>query len=323
MNIFKQIVSILLRIGISVVLLLLLFKFQNVNLNSLLESIKAADRGYLLLAFFISFFSYVLCIFRWKMLLRAFDIHLPLKRIIISFAGGAFFNALLPSTIGGDLIRSMDLASHTKKTKEVIATVFLDRLSGCIGLVIVALLALIFGWKFAQDRSILYPIAIITAILMVTMFVLFNDFLFSKLNKFFKSPNAGKIREKLSNLHEEIYYFRQHKKILFKNLLFSIMVQVTGPLSFYVTALALNQRLDIIYFFVFLPIIGAITLLPISVGGLGVRENAAVFFFTKVGMAKDLAGAMSLLNSIFGLIYAGVGGLIYVFSLRYRRLQHH
>lgn len=323
MNIFKQTISILLRIAISIALLLLMFKFQGVDFHRLLDNIKAADMGYLLLAFFMTFVSYVLCIIRWKMLLQAFDIHLPLKRIIISFAGGVFFNSLLPSTIGGDLIRSIDLASHTKKTKEVIATVFLDRLSGCIGLVIVALLALFFGWKFAQDRSILYPIAVITAILIAVLFVLFNDFLFSKLNKFFKSPNAGKIREKLSNLHEEIYYFRQHKNILFKNLLFSILIQITGPLTFYITALALNQRLDIIYFFVFLPIIGAITLLPISVGGLGVRENATVFFFAKVGMAKDLAGAMSFLSSIFILIYAGIGGLIYVLGLRYRRLQYH
>jgi len=323
MNIFKQIISVLFRVGISIALLLLLFKFQNVDFYAIVQSIRSADRWYLFLAFFVSFFSYLLCVFRWKMLLKAFGIHLPLRRIIISFSGGVFFNSLLPSTIGGDLVRSIDLATHTKKTKEVIATVFLDRLSGCIGLVLVALLALIFGWKFAQDRSILYPIAVITAILVAVLFVLFNDFLFSKLNRFFKSPNAGKIREKLSNLHQEIYYFRQHKKVLFKNLLFSVLIQVTAPIAFYITALALNQRLDIIYFFVFLPIIGAITLLPISVGGLGVRENAAVIFFAKVGMAKDVAGAMSFLNSIFILIYAGIGGLIYVFSLRHRRLQHH
>ncbi len=323
MNIFKQIFSVLLRIAISVALLFFLFKFQHVDFSRLLDNIKTADRRYLLLVFFLTFFNYVVCLFRWQMLLKAFDIRIPLRRVIISFAGGIFFSSLLPSTIGGDLVRTIDLAAYTKKTKEVVATVFLDRLSGCIGLVIVALAALVLGWKFAQDKSILYPILIITAVLAIVIVVLFNDFLFSKLNKFLGSPNAGKIRGQLSRLHQEIYYFRQHKKILFKNLLLSVLIQITTPLTFYITALALKQQLDIIYFLVFLPIISVITLLPISVGGLGIRENATVFFFAKVGFARDLAGAMSFLNSIFILIYAGIGGLIYVLTVHHRRQQYH
>lgn len=321
MKIFKQILSVLSRVGVSIILLVLLFKFQHVDIKRLLENIRSADKLLLFWAFFINLLVYILCLFRWRMLLEVFGFHLHLKRIIISFSGGIFFSSLLPSTIGGDFVRSLDLAAHTKKTKEVVATVFLDRLSGCVGLAIVALLALFLGWRLIPDKSILFPVAIIIAILTSLLLVLFNDFLFSKVNKLFQSPNAGRIREALKNLHQEIYYFKNHKSALFKNLLFSVFIQLGGPVAFYLTALSLGQKLNIAYFFIFLPIIGAITLLPISIGGLGLRENATVFFFTKTGMASDLAGAMSFLNSIFILLLAATGGLIYVLTVHHRRLQ--
>jgi hypothetical protein len=323
MKIFKQILDVLFRLGISIVLLALLFKFQHVNVKRLLENIKAVNKFFLFLAFFVNFLVYALCLLRWKMLLKAFGFRLPLKRIIISFAGGLFFSSLLPSTIGGDVVRSVDLAAHTKRAREIVATVLLDRLSGCVGLVTLAIGALFFGWKYAQDRVVLLSVAIITAIMLAVLLILFNNFIFFKLNKILNSYHASRMIEVLKNLHQEIYHFKRYKKLLFTNLLFSIFIQVGSPLAFYVTALSLGQKLNLVYFFIFLPIIGAITLLPISIGGLGLRENITVFFFKKIGMAKEFAGAMSFLNSIFILILAGIGGLIYLLTIHHRRLQPH
>jgi uncharacterized protein (TIRG00374 family) len=323
MPFFKKIVSILLRIAISVVLLVFLFKFNKIDIPTLLDSIKGANNQLLFLALFVYFFSYLLCFYRWVMLLEATDIHLPLKRIIISFSGGIFFSLFLPSTIGGDLVRSVDLAAHTKKPKEVVATVLLDRLSGYVGLVVVVLFSLLLGWGLVQYPSVLISVVIITFILLVLLAVLFNNFLYSKINKLFDSPKAGRIGEAIKNLHEELHVFKRHKKVIFYNLILSVFIQALSPVTFYITALALGINRDIIYFFVFLPIIGAITLLPISIGGLGVRENTVVLFFAKVGISQNLATAMSLINFFFILVYGAIGGLIYVLTVHHRRLQPH
>lgn len=321
MAILKKILPILLRIGISIILLVFLFK--QIDEKSLLAVIKNADIGLLLLAAVIYFSAYVFCLFRWEMLLKGAKIYLPLKRVIISFAGGIFFNLFLPSTIGGDFVRSIDLATHTKRPREVVATVLLDRLSGYVGLVIVALLALLFGWKLVEDKSVLLSVAIITGILVVTLLVLFNRFLYSKINQILHSPTAGRIREAIKNLHQEIHIFRHHKKIILNNLILSVLIQVVSPVTFYIIALSLGIKIDITYFFVYLPIIGAITLLPISIGGLGLRDATTVFFFSKAGVSKDLAFAMSLINFSFILVYASIGGLIYVLTVHHRRIQHH
>lgn len=220
-------------------------------------------------------------------------------------------------------MRSIDLATHTKRPREVLATVLLDRLSGYIGLVLLALFSLLLGFRFIQDKSVLFSVAIITAVLIAVLLVLFNKFLYSKINKLLQSPDAGKVRQLLKDLHEEIHYFKRHKKVIVNNLIFSVLIQSISPLVFFVTALSLGLKINIIYFFIFLPLIGAITLLPISIGGLGLRDATTIFFFAKAGVSRDFAFAMSLLNFSFILVYGAVGGLIYVLTIRHRRIQPH
>jgi len=320
MKIFKQFLAIFFRVGISIAMLI--FLFTHIDSKSLLEIIKHADKPLLFLGFFIAFFSYLFCLFRWKMLLKAVGIDLPLKRVIISFAGGIFFSLFLPSTIGGDFMRTLDLSAHTGRPKDVIATVLLDRLSGYVGLVLLSLVALLIGWKFIQSKIILFSVAIITGILAAILLMLFNNFLYSRINIHLHSPNAGRIRKLIKNLHEEIYIFRNRKKVIVNNLIMSLLVQIVSPLISFVIALSLGIKINIIYFFIFLPIIGAITLLPISIGGLGLRDAATIFFFAKAGVSKDLAFAMSLISFFFLLVYGAIGGSIYVLTVHHRRIQH-
>jgi uncharacterized protein (TIRG00374 family) len=295
-----------------------------VDKKNIFEIITHSDKNLLLVAFFTMFLAYMLCILRWDMLLKAANIHLPLSRVIISAAGGFFFSLFLPSTIGGDLVRSIDLAVHTKKTHEVVATVLLDRLSGYVGLVIVALLAVLLGWDFVRDNpTVLLSVVIIAAILVVALLILFNSFLYSKINKLLHSSQAGKIREFIKDLHQEMHIFRHHTGIVISNIMISVLIQIVGPVTFCIIALSLGIKISIFYFFVFIPIIGAITLLPISLGGLGLRDATTIFFFAKAGVGKDLAFAMSLVSFFFIMILGVIGGIIYALTLRHRRLQYH
>ena len=320
MKIIKKIFSILFRVGISILLLVLLFR--QADEKSLLEIIKGINKPLFCLSFLVASLTYILGVWRWATLLKAVNINIPLKRIITSFSGGIFFSLFLPSTIGGDFLRSVDRSVHTKKPKEVIATILLDRLSGYIGLVILAILAMFLGWKVLEDSSVLISLGIIIGLLAVVLLVLFNKFLYTRINGFLKNPNAGKIRDMITELHEEIHLFRDKPKVVIKNIFISILVQATPPLTFYIIALSLGLKISLVYFFIFLPIIGAISLLPISIGGLGLRDASTIFFFAKVGVGKNLAFAMSLLSFSFILFYGVAGGLIYVLTVHNRRLQH-
>ncbi|MDI6759033.1 MAG: lysylphosphatidylglycerol synthase transmembrane domain-containing protein [Candidatus Omnitrophota bacterium] len=320
----KKILVIILRVGIS--LTLLVFLFRQVDRKSLFEIIKKTDKFILFTGFFTFFSGYVFALLRWEMLLRALNFSLSLKRVVISFSSGIFFNLFLPSTIGGDLMRSLDLAAHTKRPKEVVATVLLDRLSGYTGMVLLALISLGIGYKFVWEKSIILPVAIITTLLIIILFFLFNKHAYIGVSRLIHSPMAGglnRLKNQIRNFHKELHYFKRHKGVILNNVLFSVLIQAITPLAFFLIALSMGIRLNAIYFFVFLPIITAISLLPVSIGGLGLRDAATIYFFAKAGLGKDTAFAMSLINFFFILAVGALGGLVYVLAIYYRRLQHH
>lgn len=325
MKIFKRFLSILLRVAISIALLVILFHFKKIDTRSLLNDIKAADKPLLFLAFFVFLLIYILCFIRWHMLLKAANIHLSKRRVLISFSGGIFFSLFLPSSIGGDVARSIDLGRHTKKPGEVAATVLLDRISGYVGLAGLLLFSLLAGFSLVRNNAlVLTSVAVIVTILVTVLLVIFNKFCFTQISRFLKAPNAGRIRELLTGLYQEAHYFKKRKGVLVKNLIVSAAIQALGPLTFYITALSLGvSGINLLYFLIFIPIIGAITLLPISIGGFGLRENISVILFAKAGVSESSAAAMALLSSFFILVCGVIGGLIYVFTLHHRRLQYH
>ena len=218
-------------------------------------------------------------------------------------------------------MRTADLAGHTKKTKEVVASVFLDRLSGYMGLVFVILPALLIGKNLVLDKVVFTSVFSIIVLLVIILLVLFNNSIYHKITNFLSAPGAGKIKEMIRNMHQEIHVFRNHKKMIICNLGLSFLIQLIGPISAYFIALALGVKINLIYFFIFIPIIGAITLLPIAIGGLGLREGLFVVYFAKAGVIKQLALAMSLLSFSFVVFYGAIGGLIYVLTVHHRRLQ--
>ena len=328
----KNILFLLLRIIVSILLLVILFKINKIYPQVLINDIQSADKRLLAASFLLSFFVYFLGFLRWKMLLEADGINISLKRLMSSFSGGVFFSICLPSTIGGDLVRAADLAGHTNKTKEVIATVFLDRLSGYIGLVFVVLLALLLGRGLVLDKVVFTSVSVIIVLLAIVLLVLFNNTIYIRITRWLSSPGLGitkplsswgveKIKETIKNLHQEIHIFRSHKNIIILNLFISFIIQLIAPVSVYFIGLSLGVKINFIYFLIFLPIISAVTLLPIAIGGTGLREWLFVAYFAKAGVVKQLAIAMSLLSFSLVVFYAAIGGLIYVLTVHHRRLQ--
>ncbi|MCM8801509.1 MAG: flippase-like domain-containing protein [Candidatus Omnitrophica bacterium] len=315
--VFKKAFFIFLRISISILLLIILF--NQIQIKDMLKLLKNTKILVLLFSFSIFLLSYFLCFLRWSMLLKAISIRVSLSRLFVSFCAGVFFNLFLPSTIGGDLVRTLDLTTHTQKSKEVLATVILDRLSGYIGLVSVAIIAVLWGLRLIKQREVFILIGIMTLFLIALLLFLFNKTVYSKINNLFKDSNTG-VKHYLKNLYEQIHSFKSYRKTILANLLLSFLIQLLCSLTFYLLGVSLGIKINFIYFFILIPIISVITLIPVSMGGLGLREASTLYFFNPLGLNKDVTFAIALLNSGFGLIVSIAGGIIYVFGLHYRRI---
>lgn len=313
----KKNISIFLRIFISLALLFVLFR--KIDFRGTLKVIANLDLFYFTLALVIFFILTILVFFRWKMLLDAHKVDVPLIRALNSFSGGLFVNLFTPSTIGGDLSRSIDLGAHTKRYGVIAATVLLDRLSGFAGLVTVAIVSLIFGHRLIDDFSVYATVFSMTLLLGGVFLVLFNRGIYDRLNR--SVSKKGKFWDNFKKLHSEIYFFRQHRGVLWANFIYSIIIQTGASVFSYFILRSLNTRINLLYPLVFNPVITVITTIPISISGLGLRDASGIFFYSKAGVAKDIALAQSLLNFAVIAALGLLGGIFYVSTLHYRRLQ--
>ena len=310
-----------LRLGVSVGIIYLVFR--KIDFHDTLSAIRGSDKQFLFFAFNLNFLTYFFCFNRWRQLLETIGVSVPTKKLVSSFSGGIFFNLSPISTLGGDMARSFDLTAYAKKPRKIVATVLLDRLSGYVGLALLVIAAVAFGGGMARTKSVLVSAGVIVGILVAVLLVLFNPSVYALVNRLLHAPSSGKLREPLKNVHDELYAFRRHKAVMAKNLGFSLLVQITGPIATYYTAHALGVNLDMRHFFVIIPIIGAITMLPISVGGLGLRDGSMLIFFRQLGVPDHTIIAMSLLGFLFVVAYGVIGGLVYVLTVHNRRLQPH
>jgi hypothetical protein len=96
------------------------------------------------------------------------------------------------------------------------------------------------------------------------------------------------------------------------NLLLGMVVQIILILAWYIIALALGLNIAPIYVLLFVPLTGVIQVLPISLGGLGVREGAMVWLLGQVRVAEVVALTWSLLYYSLGVINALIGGIVYL-----------
>ncbi len=298
------------RISISIAMLIFLFRM--VNLQNLVDSIREARFSLLALACAVFSLNYVLAFIRWRELFTVVNIRTSDRKLLAAFSGGIFFNLFLPTSIGGDLVRSIDLSFHTRKPGAVVATVIMDRLSGYVGLMILALCASVFNWRLVEDKAVLSALVILAGLLCGILFVLFNAFLYGKISVFLNNPDSGRIKEAFAGVHEHLHNFKKHRKLILTNIIISLCIQSVTPVVFYIMARAMGLPGGIVQFLIIMPIIGALSLLPISLGGLGVRDAAVVFFFAKIGIARDAAFAMSLLNFAFMILYSASAGFVYL-----------
>lgn len=315
----KNLGSFFLRFGISGVLLFIMFK--TIDFKDIWQAIKGADLNYLFAAWIMFMVTNFIILWRWRVIMKALDLKCRRFSLVRWFFYGIFWNLFLPTSVGGDVIKGVGLSKETKHKAKVFASIILDRLCGFSGIVILSCVAFWGGRKIVQNPVIVVSIAIMACVSLTIVTVLFSHRIFSWVTKVFRRWPA--VRESLMKLHYDIVLMKGKQKEAAFAILLSIMSQLVLAYEFYLTALGLHQNIPLLYFIIFSPLVCVATSLP-SIGGLGVREYSWVGLLATVGVSKEVAAGLGILNS--GFMYAGgilMGGLVYVITLLAGRLQYY
>jgi hypothetical protein len=94
--------------------------------------------------------------------------------------------------------------------------------------------------------------------------------------------------------------------------LWSIVVQVGNVVLVWLIGVALGAEVPLAYYFVFVPMVSLLTLLPVSVNGMGVREGGVVLFLKQVGVDEPTALTLALLWFAVFAVVGLLGGVVYL-----------
>ena len=129
---------------------LLYWLIHDLELKQIGLVITDANVGLLSLAFMMFFLGYLITAFRWRMLLSAQGVHARIGFLVQSFLVAIFFNNLLPSTIGGDVVRIYDSWRLGNSRSGAASVVIVDRLMGLLALASYALITVIAARQLAD-----------------------------------------------------------------------------------------------------------------------------------------------------------------------------
>jgi uncharacterized protein (TIRG00374 family) len=299
-----------LKLVVSFALLsLLLLKTDLQALGSLFRSLRIP-------IFFGSVLLYLvaqlLSTMRWRCLLQAEKIHLPFWRLTLLYYEGMFFNLMLPTAIGGDLIRGYQVSRLTDRREASLASILVERLSGFAALAIIACIAIIPAYAHVSDPLIVWATAGSALGMVALVASLLSDRLQTLFFRLLHGVGLGRFHDTLHRLYEAVQRYWTHRSALALALGLSLILQSLVITIFYLISLALNLSVPFRYFFLFVPLMSVVSMLPISIAGLGLREGSAVYLFTKVGM--DTAGALSLSLLWFAVtaLCSSLGGIVFL-----------
>lgn len=277
----KKLLFTVFKILISV--LLLYFIIQKIDLVEIRNTLRHIHLGYFLWALILFTVSKFIAALRLNQYLHHSQIPLTHRTNVKLYALGMFYNLFLPGGIGGDAYKGFVIQQHFDITgKKIAALLLLDRISGMVALLVLALLISAgISWSILPAIQWLAPCCIPIGLGIYYVF------------------------------HQKI--FPSWIALFTPSLIYSLGVQLAqlGSVLFILKALDIQDQY-LIYLLLFL-LSSIVTILPLTIGGIGARE--VTFYFGAEWFQIQTASAISI-SVLFFIITALVSlvGIIYHFK---------
>ncbi|CAK8724180.1 MAG: hypothetical protein CDV28_12238 [Candidatus Electronema aureum] len=291
---------------------LMFLLYRKIPMNDLRGLFASIDFRYVLPILALLFLNTAASALKWRLFLLADGVDIPLSTLTVTYLIGSFYNLFLPSNIGGDSYRIYDIAKKSSCGVRSAASVFADRFSGFIALVILSLLSsVLVARQFNNVFFFLGPLLILLILLAVLVALIKEKpvRLFLTVTRLDRFPLLVGLTEKF---FLSVQCYGANRRLLVKVMAISFAFQLSVITIVWLLALSLHARVSFFYFSAFVPLITLLEAVPISIFGLGLRDVGYVFFFSWTGMTELQTRSLSLLFFGLAVSYSLLGGMAYL-----------
>jgi uncharacterized membrane protein YbhN (UPF0104 family) len=254
-----------------------------------------------------------LYVFKWGLVLGAMGLRVPFWRLAEQYLLGIFFNNFLPTMIGGDAARIYYLGRQ-EGYATITTSILVDRGLGFLSMA--AWGSALVWWldittpAFIVARRVLTVLCIVLAAGLAAALTVRLAPIVALLRRV---PLLGRAAEMLELVRKRGRPLRQRPGVIAAVLLAGLLYSV--PFGWvYQTYFRLSGGLAVPYLAILLVLVAIAILsnIPISVNGIGLREQLHYLLFGSLGVSKELAVGISVIIFSQFLILSVFGGLVWL-----------
>ena len=285
---------------LSYLLLIFIFYFllKNLDLTLFLINLKKIKFEYLFIALLISCTLPILATLRWKFIVKKFEKNVNFNDLFKSVMIAFYANVFMPAK-SGDFSKAITMPKTISKYK-LISAVISERIVDLISLFLLSLSGSFFLYKE------IFNILIIIFIIFIILLIILRSFF--KKSRDFKSAIIDKIFKIIFYVYETL--FLKKKYTLFV-LIFSFSIWLLVGIQIYLFFIALNNQINIFYVILLYPVTIFATMIPLSPGGVGIRESAFIFVFSKYA-SYSVNFTVGLMYYLFNVLFIALIGSFFI-----------
>jgi hypothetical protein len=276
--------------------------------------LAGASLPWLGVAFALCLLVLLIRTYRWWRLLIDFGLSAPFRLLLESMMVSSFFNLFLPGSVGGDASRAYDLARYSSKKLRPVATVVVERFTGVLALFLIGPAAVWLARGILPLSPPLLMAAGLTVLAAATAALvagLHAETIFARLRPLLPDSLLRRLpAERLDAIFGVARDLRGRPWAFVRACATGVVLQVIVLSAYYAMSLALRGNIPPLLFFSFFPIIEFVSLIPITVNGLGVREGLTVWFLEKAAVPASFSMGLSIVNRLITLVLGALGGLV-------------
>jgi len=300
---------------------LLLFLFKRIPLDQFAVAVRQVRPPWLVAAGLLLFASNLLGAYQWSRLLRVVETRIPFWKVCSYYHVGLFFNNFLPANIGGDIARVADASRHGPTKAAAFSAVLMDRLIGTLALASLALMTTLPVIDRFHLTLVYLALVGFFAMSVTLVWAVFHPALLPACERLLSRVGLGALGPHLDDLAERLRGFRAERGLFLRLFAIAALTQVSRIGVHVLVSRALGLHIPLVYFFLFVPLLGVITSLPISFNGIGVREGAGIVLFGLVGVSRAAAFSLQFLTYLVMVSVSLLGGLAFVARIPHRRAR--
>lgn len=303
----RRLLLLLLKAAISI--LLLYVSLRSVNLAALGERLSRLNTAWIAAALLLQAAQVALQAMRWRTITLECGARLaPRAAVRINFIA-AFFNQVLPSTIGGDAARMILLARAGNGWASAAYSVLIDRVAGILALAVIVIACLPWTLTLVQDpvaQAILLLIGA-GAVAGAVVFILIGVLRLPLLERW--APTRHLVQ--VSRTARRIAQSWQAAGTVAAS---SFAIHLLTITSIWCIAQSVEASASFALLLFMIPPVILIATVPVSIAGWGVREGSMIVAFAYAGLAAGDGLIVSVLFGLTAFAIGTIGGVVWITS---------